>query len=163
MLGYPGAGKTTAAKVLAELTGATHLWADQERRAMFGEPSYSDDENKALYDHMNEEALTLLAHGKSVVFDTSFNHFDDRQRLRGIADGADADVVLIWVTVDEATARARATQNAHLQTTRALGDMTSDDFDRLRDKLEPPKADEPYITLDGTMITAEYLKTQLGL
>lgn len=163
MLGYPGAGKTTAAKVLAELIGATHLWADQERRIMFGEPTYSDDENKALYDRMNGEALRLLTHGTSVVFDTSFNHFDDRQNLRSIAAGVGADVRLLWVTVDEPTARDRATHNAHLQETRALGDMSIDDFDRLRDKLEPPTQREQYIELDGTSITPDYLRTRLGL
>ncbi len=44
MLGYPGAGKTTTAKLIAELTGAVHLWADAERRRMFDVPTYSHAE-----------------------------------------------------------------------------------------------------------------------
>ncbi len=163
MLGYPGAGKTTAATLLAQITGGVHLWADHERRAMFGQPTYTDAENKTLYDHMNEQAMVLLEQGKDVVFDTSFNHYSDRQNLRGIAEGVGATVELLWVTVDEATARTRATQNAHQQPTRALGDMSGEDFDRLRNKLEPPKPDEPCIELNGTTITEAYLRSRIGL
>lgn len=163
MLGMPGAGKTTAATLITELTGAHHLWADQLRRTMFGAPTYSEPENDQLYSRMNHEAAALLASGHSVVFDTSFNHQRDREHLYNIAKQANADVQLLWVTIDEATARERATNNAHQQATRALGDMSQADFERLRDKLEQPATDEPHITLDGTKISSDYLKQQLGL
>ena len=75
MLGYPGAGKTTAAKVIHSLTGATHLWADHERRKLFATPNYSHAENIELYDKLNKTAAELLQQGKSVIFDTNFNFF----------------------------------------------------------------------------------------
>lgn len=163
MLGYPGAGKTTAARVICQLTGAVHLWADGERRERYGTPTYSDQENKVLYDHMNYETAELLQAGQSVVFDTGFNKQTDRDHLRNVATAHGAKTILVWVTVDPETARARATQDAHLQDTRALGDMSTEDFERLRGKLEPPAAHEPHVELDGTRITPEYVKNQLGL
>lgn len=163
MLGYPGAGKTTAARVISQLTGATHLWADAERREYFGKPTYSETENKQLYDRMNAEATDLLAAGSSVVFDTGFNKRADRDHLRALAEQAGASTQLIWVTVDPTTARERATKDAHLQNSRALGNMTADDFERLRSKLEPPQTDEPYTELDGTKIDDKYVRGRLGI
>lgn len=161
MLGYPGAGKTTAARVISKLSHATHLWADYERRELFGDPTYSETENKQLYDRMNQEASALLVAGESVVFDTGFNKRADRDHLRRLAADAGASVVLVWVTTDPETARERATKDAHLQTTRALGDMTDNEFERLRNKLEPPAKDENHIELDGTSISDEYVAVQL--
>lgn len=123
MLGYPGAGKTTTAKVIHELTGAVHLWADQIRRERFGEPTYTHQENLELYDYLNELTAELLRTGQDVIFDTNFNFYKDRQRLRDIAKQYQADTQLIWVTTPKTLAKERATTNSHLQDNRILGDI----------------------------------------
>lgn len=161
MLGYPGSGKTTAAKVLHELTGATHLWADHIRRERYGQPSYSQQENLELYTHMNELAAELLAAGNSVIFDTSFNFYKDRLRLRQIARDHNAKAVILWVRTTKDIARDRATRDAHKQDTRVLGDMPHHTFEKISSNLESPRADERTILLDGTKITAGYLKKNL--
>ena len=79
MLGYPGAGKTTTSKVIHALSGAVHLWADQIRRERFGAPTYSHEENLELYDYLNELTSELLRTGQSVIFDTNFNFYKDRE------------------------------------------------------------------------------------
>lgn len=163
MLGYPGAGKTTTAKVIHELTGATHLWADHIRRERFKTPTYSHQENLALYNHINTLTAELLAAGNSVIFDTNFNFYKDRQHLRDIAAKHGAEAKLIWVTTDRALAKARATQDAHKQSTRILGDMPPEQFDRMANNLQPPRDDEPYIAIDGTKVTPDYIKRQLNL
>ena len=68
MVGYPGSGKTTAALMIHELTGAVHLWADKIRRERFGQPTYSHEENVELYNHINELTAELLRAGNSVIF-----------------------------------------------------------------------------------------------
>lgn len=161
MLGYPGAGKTTAARVVHDVTGAVHLWADQVRRQRFGTPTYSDTENDRLYTDMNQTASRLLLAGKSVVFDTNFNYLKDRDHLRQLARRAGADTIVLWVTVNKQLAKQRATQDAHTQNSRVLGDMPHEDFDRLADNLEPPQPGEQYIALDGTKITPDYIKQHL--
>jgi predicted kinase len=161
MLGYPGAGKTTAALEIHKLTGAVHLWADHIRRERFEEPTYTHQENIELYSHLNELTAELLAAGNSVIFDTNFNFYKDRQHLRQIARDHGARSIVIWVTTPKEVAKDRATKNAHSQDTRVLGDMPVEAFERMSRNLQPPQSDEPTIELDGTKITAAYIKEKL--
>jgi predicted kinase len=163
MIGFPGAGKTTTSRVIHELTGAVHIWADQERNKMFGIPSYSNQENIKLYDHLNYIANQLLKDGKSVIFDTNFNFRSDRDKLRKIASKNDAKCQVVWVKVDKSLALKRATQNAHLQDTRILGNIPKSDFERMTNNLEPPNEDESPIVVDGTKVTTEYIRKIFGL
>jgi len=161
MLGYPGSGKTTTAKVIHELTGAEHLWADLTRRDMFGEPTYHHLENIQLYEHLNNVAATMLSEGKSVIFDTNFSFYKDRERLRKIAEEHDAKAVIVWVTTPKDIARKRATSNGHKQHTRVLGDMPVEAFERMSGNLQPPREDEKVIEVDGTKVTKEYIDSLL--
>ena len=135
MLGYPGAGKTTTAKIIHKLTGATHLWADHERRKLFRSPSYSHQENVKLYAQLNQKTAQLLSRGDSVIFDTNFNFYKDRQKLRLLAADHGAKTILLWVTTPKDIARARATNNAHSQATRLLGNMPIEAFERMSSNL----------------------------
>lgn len=161
MLGYPGAGKTTASLAIHELTGASHLWADHIRRERFNPPTYTHQENLELYSHLNELAAELLAAGNSVIFDTNFNFFKDREHLRRIAEEHGARSVLIWITTSKDVARKRAISDSQNQNTRVLGDMPVEDFERMSNNLQPPRPDEEHIEIDGTRITAEYIKESL--
>lgn len=163
MLGYPGAGKTTASKIIHQLTGAVHLWADQERWHKYGQPAYTHQENLELYEQLNKKTARLLREGSSVIFDTNFNFYKDRQHLRQVAHQQGAESQLIWVTTDKAIAKQRATKDAHRQGTRVLGNMPAENFDRMSRNLQPPQPDEHYIELDGTKITPRYVADQLGL
>ncbi len=163
MLGYPGAGKTTTAKIIHDLTGAVHLWADHQRRELYGTPTYSHEENVQLYDQLNSEAEDLLASGHNVIYDTNFNYVKDRRHLQAIANRYHAKTVLIWVVVPKELALERATDGAHLQHTRILGNMPIETFNHLATHLEEPDANEEYIELDGTKISPEYVRKTLGL
>jgi predicted kinase len=163
MVGLPGAGKTTAALAIAEVTGAEHLWADEHRRARFGQPRFDLQESHDLYSDLNTQTANLLAAGKSVVFDTAFNHYVDRHKLRSIANSQHAKTVVVWVQTSPDLARQRATTDAEKQQTRILGDMSHEHFDSLSNKLEEPRADEPTIVLDGTKISPEYIKQAFNL
>lgn len=158
MLGYPGSGKTTTAKVIHKLTGAVHLWADDIRREKFGEPSYTHEENLALYEYLNGVTAQVLGSGRSVIFDTNFNFYKDREHLRKIADEAGAQAVVVWVTTSKEVARERATHDAHMQDTRVLGNMPEATFDRMSKNLEEPRPDELVIEVDGTKVTEEYIQ-----
>ena len=162
MLGYPGSGKTTTAKAIHALTGAVHLWADEERRRKFDPPTYTHQENLELYAELNKKAETYLREGQSVIFDTNFNFYKDRQKLRRVATLAGASTKLIWVTTPKSLAKKRATTDAHKQDTRVLGDMPPEHFDRMANNLQPPEDDEPYIEVDGTRVTPEYIAALLS-
>lgn len=153
-VGYPGAGKTTVAKLIAERSGAAHLWADAERHRMFGEPTHSEQESIQLYEYLNHRAAELLAGGDSVAFDTNFNFAADRQKLRELATDRGADTVVIWLTTPAATARQRSVHAPELRNGYMVG-MTDEQFDAIVSKLEPPAKDEKVIKIDGAKLDAE--------
>ncbi len=162
MLGYPGAGKTTTAKIIHELTGAEHLWADHIRREMYKLPSYTHQENMHLYSKLNEMTKQLLESGKSVIFDTNFNFYKDRQRLRDIASNKKAKTIIIWVQTPLNVAKQRATIDALLHAnTRVLGNMPVEHFERISNNLEDPRPNEPHIVIKGEKISPEYVREQL--
>ena len=163
MLGFPGAGKTTTSKLIHELTGAVHLWADHERREMYGTPTYSHEENLHLYDRLNTETEQLLRSGKSVIYDTNFNYHKDRELMRAIAERAKAQTVLIWLHVPEHIALERATDTTNHESTRVLGNMPPETFRHIVGNLEKPENNERAVILDGTKITKEYVAEKLGL
>jgi predicted kinase len=153
MVGYPGSGKTTASKLIHEQTGAVHLWADHERKLRFDNPTYTHEENLKLYDELNSRADTLLAEGKSVIFDTNFNFYKDRMKLRGIATKHGARTVVVWVVVPRELARQRAVHESHGQHTRVFGNMPLEHFERIARNLQPPRGDEFVVKLEGNDIT----------
>lgn len=163
MLGYPGSGKTTASHAIHELTGAVHLWADKIRNERYPHPTHSHEENLALYDYLNELTAELLSTGQSVIFDTAFNFYKDRERLRAIAKTHEAITKLVWVQTDISQARERATHPAHANKNTYPQAMSVERFERIAQDFEPPQDNESFIELDGTKITTSYIKTALGL
>jgi predicted kinase len=151
MVGYPGAGKTTVAKIIAGETGAIHLWADVERHRLFSLPTHSQSESSELYDQMNQQTETLLSENKNVVFDTNFNYRHDRDLLQKIAARQHAKTVVVWVTTPANTARQRAVHSEVVRNGYEFT-MSSVQFDAIASKLEAPSEDENVIKIDGTEI-----------
>ena len=162
MVGYPGSGKTTTAKIIHDITGAVHLWADHERNRRFPNPTHGHKENLALYAQLNEETRQLLASGKSVIFDTNFNFYKDRERLRRIAAKAGARTVVVWLTTDKSLAHDRAVNHPSPDESRVWGNMPEADFKRISGNLEPPKPEERPITLVGQGLTREMVEQALA-
>lgn len=150
-IGFPGAGKTTVAQLIAEQTGAVHLWADGERHKMFPQPTHSAEESIQLYEYLNHRAAELLAVGEDVVFDTNFNFYEDRENLREIARVNGADTVLIWLTTPVEIARKRAVCVPEMRNG-YMWEMTGEQFDSIVSKLEKPRKHEKFIKIDGTKL-----------
>lgn len=163
LVGYPGSGKTTTSRIIHELTGAEHIWADHERGKMFEKPTHSKAESRQLYDVLNTRVDRLLAEGKSVIFDTNFNFYDDRQLMRGIAARHGAETKLIWVQTDRELARERATHIAHSYRNGYTVSMPPEQFDRMARNLQPPREAEHPVILDGTALNREYVAGKVGL
>lgn len=150
-IGSPGAGKTHVAKALAAKTGATHIWADIERQRLFKPPTHSQEESDELYARLNDEAELLLQQGKSVIFDTNFNYYADRVKLRAIAQKYGAETIVIWVTTPEAIARSRSVYPPTMRNGYMQG-MSDEQFNAITSKLEPPHEDEKVIKIDGQVV-----------
>ncbi|HET9174333.1 MAG TPA: ATP-binding protein [Candidatus Saccharimonadales bacterium] len=162
-VGFPGAGKTSIAKVIHEATGATHLWADKIRRERLGPPNYTHKENLELYEHLNQMTGELLRAGNSVVYDTNFKFRKDRDLLRDIAHQHGAETVVVWLTTPQALAKHRATESHHQGHTRIHGEMSPADFDRLVADTEWPDASEHAVQIDGTTIDSAKIRHTLNI
>ncbi len=164
MLGYPGAGKTTTARMIAEITGAERLSSDEIRLKMFPHPTFSEAEHKQLYQAIDRQTEELLAQGKSVIYDANLNRFIHRQEKYDICARTHAKAVLIWLKTPVGLSRQRSTELGHTDPEkRPYGNLEPEVFDRLAGQIEMPKSTEAAISIDGTHVTPEIIKQKLGL
>lgn len=162
MLGYPGAGKTTTAEVIHELTGAEHLSSDKLRLELFPRPSFSPEEHDTLYQTLDERTEALLGQGKDVIYDANLNRYQHRQDKYAICQRTGAQPKLIWVQTPKEIARQRATDPQRQQLV-PLGETLPQMFDRIAGIIEEPLENEPHITVDGTKVTPEYITNKLDI
>lgn len=163
MLGYPGAGKTTTAEIVAQQTGAVHLSSDKIRLHMFKEPQFTPAEHSAVYGTIDYFTELLLASGISVIYDANLNRFMHRQQKYDICARTQAQAIVLWIQTPKQTARQRATELAHTDPhRRVFGNFAPEVFDRIATGIEKPKPEERVITMDGTKITPESVKQALA-
>src|SRR5690606_3803030 len=110
LMGLPGAGKTTAAKIIEDLTGAVRLSSDEARLMIWPEPTFSEAEHAELYGYLDEQTEQLLKSGRSVIYDANLNRFIHRQQKYDIAALTNAEVVLIVVRTPAEVAYRRAVE-----------------------------------------------------
>jgi predicted kinase len=163
MLGYPGAGKTTAAEAIARLTGAVHLSSDAFHVAVFPEQTFSKEEHTLRYRTLDYVTELLLRSGVSVIYDANMNRYIHRLEKYRICEKYGVKPKLIWVKAPEPTARVRATVEGEDDPKRPYGNLDETTFNRLVRNIQPPRGDEPCIEIDGTKITDDYVAAQLGL
>lgn len=161
MVGYPGSGKTTAARIICELTGAEHIWADRERDKMFQNPTHGQEESAKLYSVLDKKVRQLLSQGKNVVYDSNFNFRKNRDSLRQLATRENAKTTVVWITTSKNLARQRAAQESEGGETRIWGNMPLDEFERLARNLQPPLESENPLKLEGISLTKETLAKAL--
>jgi predicted kinase len=163
MLGYPGAGKTTAAEIISKLTSAVHLCSDRFRLSMFPKPKFTPEEHASVYGALDYLTELLLQKGVSVIYDANLNRFTHRQDKYNICNKTGAKPVLLWVHTSQDLAEKRATEEGDNNIRRPYGNLEKHVFKRLVKEIEPPRAQEFTIKVDGTKITADYMKRTLSL
>jgi predicted kinase len=161
-IGYPGSGKTTLALDIAKADRATHIWADDERHKLFPESTHSEKESLELYDLLNARAEKLLSEDNSVVFDTNFNFYSDREKMREIAARQKAEPILIWMDVPYETAKDRAICTDKVRNGYKTS-MSAEQFDNIATKLEVPRSGEEYIKIEEVRHGTDEALSKLGL
>lgn len=162
LLGYPGAGKTTFASALRRVTGAYHLSSDKMRLELFPDPTFSQYEHDVLYEELNELTKMILEDNEDVIYDANLNRYRHRAEKYELAKKLGVDFKLWWIKVPREIARARRVGEV---TTYLIpdGETPENMFDRVVDVFEEPDLpSEPYIVVDGTKITDEYVKKLLN-
>lgn len=162
MLGYPGAGKTTVAAMISELTDATHLSSDTMRLQLFKKPQFTPAEHTALYKAIDGRTEALLKSGKDVIYDANLNRHMHRQEKYAICRRSGAKPVLVWVQTAKGLAKERATHDARMHLA-PKGETLEQMFERIAHVIEEPAADEPYVAIDGTHVSPADVAKKLGL
>ena len=159
-MGYPGAGKTTAAEVIQQITDAVHLSSDKMRLEVAPKPVFSSAEHDQLYTKLNQSTEELLTEDKDVIYDANLNRRQHRKEKYDIARRTGAEPVLVWVQTEKTLAKARALdeKRSHL----VPRDETPDEmWERIATIIEPPQADEHPVIVDGTKISPDYIRSVL--
>lgn len=140
LMGFPGAGKTHCARLLAARLGAAHVATDHLRSRLFIAPSYADEENRAVFTVAEALVEELLREGHVVIIDATNLLARHRAPLEGVARRIGVTPLRVLVVADDDDVRARlATRGI----ARADGDHSDADvgvYDRMRRQgFEPPE------------------------
>lgn len=154
LMGFPGAGKTHCARLLAARLGAAHVATDHLRSRLFIAPSYADEENRTVFTLAEALVDDLLTEGHVVVVDATNLLARYRGPMEGVANRRGVMPLHVLVVADDADARARLAARA---AARADGDHSDADlavYERMRRQgFEPP---ERFVELqNGPHLAAE--------
>ncbi len=159
MLGYPGAGKTTTAEHISQITGAIHLNSDRFRQHLFKEPKFTEEEHELIYNALDYLTELLLAGGVSTIYDANLNNYQHRKDKYDIAVRTGAETRLIYIKTDAGLAKKRATEESgNKPPHRPFGNMDPRTFDRLINQIDLPRAHEPVIRISGDKQISDQLK-----
>jgi uncharacterized protein len=121
--GSPGTGKSTVAAALGARAGWPVVRSDVVRTRVagpagragperYGEGRYAPARRAAVYDELVREAGERLGLGESVVLDASWSSEAERERARGAAGAASAEVVEVRCVAPAEVARRRIAERA---------------------------------------------------
>jgi predicted kinase len=132
LMGFPGAGKTHCARLLADRIGAARVATDELRSRLFIAASYADEENRAVFTIAEAVVDELLAEGHVVILDATNLLARYRAPMESVASRRGVSVLHVLVVSDDAEARARLAARA---VARSDGDHSDADvavYDRMR-------------------------------
>ena len=134
LMGFPGAGKTFCARLLAARLGAAHVATDHLRSRLFIAASYADEENRAVFTLAEALVDQLLAEGHVVVLDATNLVALYRAPMEAVARRRGVTLRHVLVVADDADARARIAARA---AGRSGGDHSDADvgvYERMRSR-----------------------------
>ncbi|MHB8546393.1 MAG: AAA family ATPase [Nitrosotalea sp.] len=145
--GLPGVGKTTLAKSLAPLIDGIVLSSDKIRKELFSSPTYSQTEQKAVFDTMVTAAKNLSDAGTNCILDATFNKEQSRVEVKKRLGLADNQFHIIECSCPEDIIMSRLESRKN-----DYSDATVQVYQKMKSIREPVKVE--HITLD-TMLTPE--------
>ena len=145
--GLPGVGKTTLAKSLAPLIGATILSSDKIRKELFSSPTYSQSEQNTVFDTMITAAKDLNDAGTNCILDATFNREQSRLEVKNRLELSDNQFHIIECSCPEDITLSRLESRKN-----DYSDATVEVYQKMRIIREPVKTE--HIVLD-TMLPPE--------
>lgn len=141
--GVPGTGKSAVSNLIQDRTDCAVHRTDVIRKDLFEQPTYSDAENKAVYEALFERARQALENGESAVLDATFCEGQSRDRTEGLATEYGAKLVIIRVTCEEGIRNKRIRER-----TDTASDADVEVAERISDSFEP--INRPHAVIDNS-------------
>lgn len=154
--GYPGSGKSYAARNLEDVLEVARVSADRIRHELFRQPRYDAQENAIVAHLMNYMSEEFLRAGVSVAYDTNALRGSQRRQLRELARKHQANYLLIWLQTDPETAFERTQRrDKRTQDDKFSEQQTKASFDQQMSLMQNPGPDEDFLVISGkhTFIT----------
>lgn len=149
MYGFPGSGKSTFARQLAESMHVAHIQADRIRSELFTDPRYDKQENTIITQLMNYMTEEFLSAGVSVIYDDTLIRNSQRMATRDLARRKQAQPVLIWFQMDPDSAFMRLEKRDRRRTEDKFArEYSEDDFARTLAYMQNP-TNEEFIVVSG--------------
>lgn len=118
--------------------------------SLFVVPTFSEAERKAVYQHMDYQAMQALNEGQTVLYDGALNSRVQRHHLHELASQHSAQAVGLWLTVPTEIAKERAGKLRDVGVGGVGGRIVPPElFDRYTAVFERPSTNETYVIIDG--------------
>lgn len=115
VIGLPGSGKSTVARLLARKLDATVLNSDLIRRELFPESrTYSSQETQAVIKETEKRTQELLQRGATVILDALFTKQRPRDEYKKLAARMGVPFALVCVSAPEALIKERMDARAQV-------------------------------------------------
>jgi len=161
LIGLPGSGKTTLAKILQELTDSVRVSSDDYRLLLFPRPKFTQKEHDNLYAMIDHNVEHLLQAGHSVVYDANLNRRVYRDEKYALAKKYDVTIKLWWVQAEQILSKQRRVDESKHHALVPNDETPGEMHDRISDLFEAPGNDESYVVVDGHNITRENIAENL--
>ena len=146
LMGFPGAGKSHCARLLAARLEAAHVASDQLRAELFVAPSYAPQENAAVFRIVDAVVGRLLEEGHRVIVDATNLRRAQRRSVAALARARGIPVAPVLVTANEADVLARLAARMRERAADDRSDADERIYAAMRARgFEEP--DEPYLVL----------------
>jgi predicted kinase len=146
LMGYPGVGKSHAARLLAARLRAAHVASDHLRSELFVAASYAPEENAAVFRLVDDLIANLLAERHRVIVDATHLRAAQRASAVAIARRHAVPLGLVWVVADEGDILARLDARSAARAPDDRSDADRRVYLAMRERgFEEPA--EPYLTL----------------
>lgn len=146
LYGMPGSGKSLLSKNLSEELGAAHINSDKIRNTLFMQKTPNNNQNKIIINVMDMMAEEYMKLGVSVIYDISASRIMNRKSLREFARKFNFKDLLIWVQIDEETAKFRSQhRDKRKQDDRYSHNLDDVDFKNEIDRMQNPVSEDPVV------------------
>lgn len=147
--GLPGAGKSFFARRFSDTFSVPLMSYNQLRHIIFAKNNYDESEHGLLTDIMDYQIGELLKTGNSIIIDGGCDTHKERQKYDRLARSKGYGSLIVWVQIDEPTARHRATKrNQSRDDDKFNTSLTPEQFDRIYKLFEPPEREE-HVVISG--------------